>query len=49
MSLKEELITTDGIMPDSGAVLVFHIVKKQHIVSVRKYIHYFFSVHSLTS
>ena len=47
MTFKEKLITAHGIMPDGSAVLIFRIVQKQHIVSVRQYRHYLFSVHSL--
>ena len=35
MSLKEKFIATNSIMPDSCTLLIFCIVKKQHIIPVR--------------
>jgi len=48
MTLQEKLVTADGVVPDSDAVLMSRIVKQQHVVSVRQYAHQFFSVHILT-
>jgi hypothetical protein len=45
MSLQEELVTADSIMPDCRALPVLYIVKEQHMIPVRQYSHDFFSVH----